>query len=36
MKLHGTVRVNSAGPLEIGGCDTTELVAEFGSPRQQL
>ncbi|MBP2667542.1 MAG: diaminopimelate decarboxylase [Firmicutes bacterium] len=32
MKLHGTMQVNTAGHLEIGGCDTTELVKEFGSP----
>ena len=32
MKLHGTMRVNTAGHLEIGGCDTTELLKEFGSP----
>jgi diaminopimelate decarboxylase len=25
-------RVNERGRLEIGGCDATELVAEFGSP----
>ena len=32
MKLHGTMQVNTAGHLEIGGCDTTELVKEFSSP----
>ncbi len=32
MKLHGTMRVNDSGHLEIGGCDTTELLREFGSP----
>jgi len=32
MKLHGTMQVNSAGHLEIGGCDATELLKEFGSP----
>ncbi len=32
MKLHGTMRVNTAGHLEIGGCDTSELLKEFGSP----
>lgn len=32
MKLHGTMRVNPAGHLEIGGCDATELLKEFGSP----
>lgn len=28
----GTQRINAAGHLEIGGCDTTELAAEFGTP----
>lgn len=32
MKLHGTMQVNSAGHLEIGGCDATDLLKEFGSP----
>ena len=32
MKLHGTMSVNEAGRLEIGGCDTADLVKEFGSP----
>ena len=32
MKLHGSMRVNAAGHLEIGGCDATELLKEFGSP----
>lgn len=32
MKLHGTMKVNTAGHLEIGGCDATELLKEFGSP----
>jgi diaminopimelate decarboxylase len=30
--LLGTQRVNSEGNLEIGGCDTTRLAAEFGTP----
>ena len=30
--LVGTSRVNSAGHLEIGGCDTLDLVREFGTP----
>jgi len=30
--LHGTSRINERGHLEIGGCDTTELVARFGTP----
>ena len=30
--LTGTSRVNSAGHLEIGGCDTLDLVREFGTP----
>lgn len=32
MKLHGTMKINEAGHLEIGGCDTTNLVKEFGTP----
>ena len=30
--LLGTQRINAQGHLEIGGCDTTELAAEFGTP----
>lgn len=32
MKLNGTMQVNTAGHLEIGGCDTVELAREFGTP----
>lgn len=32
MYLHGTSRINDAGHLEIGGCDVTELKAEYGTP----
>ena len=32
MKLHGTMQINDKGHLEIGGCDTVELVREFGTP----
>ena len=32
MKLHGTMKINQAGHLEIGGCDATELVKQYGSP----
>ncbi|WP_340004192.1 diaminopimelate decarboxylase [Paenibacillus sp. FSL K6-0276] len=32
MFLHGTTRINDAGHLEIGGCDVTELKAEYGTP----
>ena len=32
MYLHGTTRVNEQGRLEIGGCDTQELAATFGTP----
>ncbi|QKG85951.1 diaminopimelate decarboxylase [Kroppenstedtia pulmonis] len=32
MHLHGTSRINAAGHLEIGGCDTVDLVKRFGSP----
>lgn len=30
--LLGTQKINAVGHLEIGGCDTTQLVAEFGTP----
>lgn len=30
--LLGTQRINPKGNLEIGGCDTTRLAAEFGTP----
>ncbi|KGE17881.1 diaminopimelate decarboxylase [Paenibacillus wynnii] len=32
MFLHGTSRINDAGHLEIGGCDVTELKADYGTP----
>jgi len=32
MKLHGTMKVNGAGHLEIGGCDTIQLAKDFGTP----
>lgn len=32
MKLHGTMKINDQGHLVIGGCDTVDLVKEFGSP----
>ncbi len=32
MFLLGTQRVNSAGHLEIGGCDTVQLAEEHGTP----
>jgi diaminopimelate decarboxylase len=32
MFLSGTMRINDAGHLEIGGCDTVELAREFGTP----
>lgn len=32
MYLHGTSRINERGHLEIGGCDTVDLAAEFGTP----
>ncbi len=32
MKMHGTMNVNHAGHLEIGGCDTVELAKEYGTP----
>ncbi|MCH5584270.1 diaminopimelate decarboxylase [Shimazuella sp. AN120528] len=32
MYLHGTAKINPDGNLEIGSCDTTQLVKQFGSP----
>jgi diaminopimelate decarboxylase len=32
MYLHGTSKVNDKGHLEIGGCDTADLAAKFGTP----
>lgn len=32
MYLHGTSNINSKGHLEIGGCDATDLAAQFGTP----
>ena len=32
MELRGTMRINKAGHLEIGGVDTLDLVKEFGTP----
>ncbi|WP_047153577.1 diaminopimelate decarboxylase [Aneurinibacillus tyrosinisolvens] len=32
MFLHGTSTVNKQGHLEIGGCDTLDLVEKFGTP----
>lgn len=32
MILFGTQRINSAGHLEIGGCDVVDLAAQFGTP----
>jgi len=32
MYLHGTSKINDKGHLEIGGCDTVELVEKFGTP----
>lgn len=32
MKLHGTMQINGKGHLTIGGCDTVDLAAEFGTP----
>lgn len=30
--LQGTQRINGAGHLEVGGCDTTVLAEQFGTP----
>ncbi|NHN28777.1 diaminopimelate decarboxylase [Paenibacillus agricola] len=32
MYLHGTSMINDQGHLQIGGCDTTELVQRYGTP----
>lgn len=32
MQMKGTQRINAAGHLEIGGCDTVDLACEFGTP----
>jgi diaminopimelate decarboxylase len=32
MKLHGTMNINQQGHLVIGGCDTLDLVEEYGTP----
>jgi diaminopimelate decarboxylase len=32
MYLHGTSEINDKGHLQIGGCDTTALAQEFGTP----
>ncbi|MGE5576598.1 MAG: diaminopimelate decarboxylase [Syntrophothermus sp.] len=32
MHLYGTMRINSKGHLEIGGCDTVDLARDFGTP----
>ncbi len=32
MKLHGNMKINAAGHLEIGGCDAVELAKEYGTP----
>ena len=32
MRLHGTMEINEKGHLVIGGCDTVDLVEEFGTP----
>ncbi|MGI6552793.1 MAG: diaminopimelate decarboxylase [Bacillota bacterium] len=32
MRFHGTMAINHKGHLEIGGCDTVDLVRNFGTP----
>ncbi len=32
MELRGTMGINERGHLEIGGCDTVDLAARFGTP----
>ena len=30
--LLGTQKINSAGHLEVGGCDVVDLARDFGTP----
>ncbi len=32
MYLHGTAKINNSGHLEIGDCDITDLIKQYGSP----
>ncbi len=32
MKLHGTMKINDLGNLEVGGIDTTNLAVKYGTP----
>lgn len=32
MQLHGTSKINAKGHLEIGGVDTVQLAAQYGTP----
>ncbi|WP_202709304.1 diaminopimelate decarboxylase [Sporosalibacterium faouarense] len=32
MKLFGTMNINNKGHLEIGGCDSMDLISEYGTP----
>lgn len=32
MHLYGTCKVNAKGHLEIGGCDTVDIVEKYGTP----
>ncbi len=32
LRLFGTQKINGAGHLEVGGCDTVELARRFGTP----
>lgn len=36
MNFRDTLKINERGHIEIGGCDTTELVQKFGSPLYAL
>ncbi|MCL1849434.1 MAG: diaminopimelate decarboxylase, partial [Clostridiales bacterium] len=36
MKLQGTMAINEKDHLVIGGCDTVDLLKEFGSPLHVL
>ena len=32
MQCRETLKINQAGHLEIGGCDTVDLAKEYGTP----
>ncbi|MGD0154057.1 MAG: diaminopimelate decarboxylase [Thermacetogeniaceae bacterium] len=36
MRLQGTMKINSGGHLEIGGCDIVDLARSYGTPLQVI